>query len=393
MAKEIKKILEAGNKLPMNIQFFAEPEQTMVADGTVIKGETNTFDTGQGSGGIADNSGLTNADLTYQTYFLKRFLSTLRIGSTDLIWMKMAWADYNAPEGYQSLNFQRIQPFMTAPTPLTELETPTGEVATVAVVEHSYFEIGNVIYWSKKTLYKFIHDYKEKFTTELAINALETMDEITRNTVLEQATLVTYANGKTDINDLESGDILKTAEIRPITLRMRTENVNGHEQCNGKYLVITTNASMNDVQLDEYVLEGNHLNVEMGTLGNSQIIKIFDFMIYETKKSAVIPAGKSLWGYDNDSGFDVHIAVICGAEAYTNTGMQGKSKPKMINTPFGQLGLDPLKKIMAQAWCVEQFGAGVTTQEAVELLFHVPFESNLFQARTDYTIANAPDTP
>lgn len=234
-----------NKKIPFNLQFFATQANIMSPVGDTVDGNYIVQD-GQiiTVPGIAAAAG--GQQITYQQYFSLTFLDTFRASQEDFLLTSFAHTTESIPKGYGKIVHQRQGSMVTAINTLGELEIPPGQTIKIDTVEYSYAEYGNIIYFSRKTDREYIMNYKKKAVAELSINALETLEEITRNAIIGAATIHSFPGGKTSIDQLSVGDVALPADVRVSALRMRTSKIKPHKKT-GKYTMLVTNAHMEDL--------------------------------------------------------------------------------------------------------------------------------------------------
>jgi N4-gp56 family major capsid protein len=251
----------------------------------------------------------------------------------------------------QTVNYRRFDALAVATTPLTEGVTPGNETPTISQITATPEQYGSWVEISDKLDFTAPDPVLTEFTKQLAEQAAQTMDILTRD-VLAAGTNVQYADGVAGRGSVTSAGLLDVTEIRKAVRTMQSNKVAkitsilnastgvGTKPVNAAYIGIIGPYAHFDlkndakwIRVEEYGSQaGGTLPFEVGALDDVRFCLTNHPKIYTGAGAASI---------------DVHASLILGADAY---GMISPMGIENIIKGFGATGTDPLNQRATSGW-------------------------------------------
>lgn len=197
------------------------------------------------------------ADIAPAEFYSLQLLETIRLDADQYVYFKQA--DSMPIQGKaDKLTVRRWSALQAHTVPLTEGIPPISDKGSVKKYEMEAFQYGRYMEFTDKVDWKMVDPIVAHFSAEYSLVAMETLDMLARDALMQVAQ-VYYAGGvAVDPDDLTLDSQPSMQDLRKITLAMQKTLVK--PRSNGKYLVIGSPEFFFDMFSDATVKEYMTIN-------------------------------------------------------------------------------------------------------------------------------------
>lgn len=246
-----------------------------------------------------------------------------------------------------TINFRRFGKLSANTTPLVEGVTPDGKAASLTAISASTKQYGDYMLFTDLVDVTVVDDTLKHYTLELGYQANETLDILTRDTLLTGS--VFRPAGKATDAALAADNKPTINDFRAIVLSMKMNHI--APALNGKYVAFVSPAVMQDLIEDPQVQRLMQFGNTNQPIMDSEIVDIHGIKFIEAINTK-IDAGVGV------AGVNVHSSVVLGKEAYGVTTIQGEGDITTIVKALGSSGTeDALNQRQSIGWKVNAFTA------------------------------------
>lgn len=285
------------------------------------------------------------------------------------------------PKNYgDTVNWRRFAQLAVNTDALTEGVTPDGLTVSGSEVTAVIAQYGDVLYFTDVVDLLQLDKIRQEYTIELSYLAQEVLDTITRNVLANEGS-VYFANGKTAMTGLVTGDVPAIDDFRKIVLGMKKGHIKGNRKAGGKYVALVSPEVMYDLFDEDKVQNYMSYGRTNGMFADGQVVDMFGVRFEEVLNAPELDV-------DGEAGVVMaYDSIVIGHEAYAITKLEGAGV-KIITKGLGSAGTeDALDQRQSIGWKITGFGAKVLTPAAVVNYWSVPggAEATLEDPLGDYT--------
>jgi len=251
--------------------------------------------------------------------------------------------------GGKTIEFRKYDSLPKLTTPINEGVTPDGQKLNVTTITATVGQYGGYVTLTDVLLLTAIDNNLVEATKLIASQAGRTLDTITRNVLVGNATMDFFPNGKTQVSDLVGGaqsgnDYITVDLVRQVVRALKKQNT---EKVNGYYWGIIHPDIEYDLMSDpewkyphQYKDTSNLYENELGEIAGVRFVESTEAKIEKNKAKNGSTANAR----------DVYHTLIGGANAYGVTEVTGGGL-KHIVKPLGSAGsADPLDQRATVGW-------------------------------------------
>jgi N4-gp56 family major capsid protein len=294
---------------------------------------------------------------TIQTYYDKKLLDRL---VSNFVHFQFGQKRPIPKMGGKNINFRKFTSLNPATTVLTEGTTPTGSNINITQITASPNQYGNFVEVSDVLDMVAIDPVLDEMADVLGEQAAETLDVITRNTLVTSGTNLQFANGKTSNATIAAADVLTVTEIRKAIRTLK--NGKAKPLADGYYIAIVHPNAVYDLQGDNAWVNASQY-AGSTQIFNGEIGKLYGVRFVESPNAHT-------FGGVGVSSAQVYSTIVVGANAFGVVDVAGSSAVQNIIKPHGSAGTaDPLNQRATTGWKA-YFTAVVLEQAAMVQIRH-----------------------
>ena len=294
---------------------------------------------------------------TIQTYYDKKLLDRL---IANFVHFQFGQKRPIPRMGGKTINFRKFTSLTPTTTALTEGTTPTGSNINITQITASPAQYGNYVEVSDVLDMVAIDPVLDEMADVLGEQAAESLDVITRNTLVTGGTNIQFANGKTSNATVAIADVLTVTEIRKAIRTLK--NGKAKPLADGYYVAIVHPNAVYDLQGDSAWINASQY------AGSTQIFQGEIGKLYGVR--FVESPNAYSFGTVGASSATVYSTIIVGANAFGVVDVAGSSAVQNIIKPHGSAGTaDPLNQRATTGWKA-MFTAVVLEQAAMVQIRH-----------------------
>lgn len=294
---------------------------------------------------------------TIQTYYDKKLLDRL---VSNFVHFQFGQKRPIPKMGGKTINFRKFTSLNPATTVLTEGTTPTGSNINITQITASPNQYGNFVEVSDVLDMVAIDPVLDEMADVLGEQAAETLDVITRNTLVTSGTNLQFANGKTSNATIAAADVLTVTEIRKAIRTLK--NGKAKPLADGYYIAIVHPNAVYDLQGDSAWVNASQY-AGSTQIFNGEIGKLYGVRFVESPNAHT-------FGGVGASSAQVYSTIVVGANAFGVVDVAGSSAVQNIIKPHGSAGTaDPLNQRATTGWKA-YFTAVVLEQAAMVQIRH-----------------------
>lgn len=294
---------------------------------------------------------------TIQTYYDKKLLDRLL---SNFVHFQFGQKRPIPRMGGKTINFRKFTSLTPTTTALTEGTTPTGSNINITQITASPAQYGNYVEVSDVLDMVAIDPVLDEMADVLGEQAAESLDVITRNTLVTGGTNIQFANGKTSNATVAIADVLTVTEIRKAIRTLK--NGKAKPLADGYYVAIVHPNAVYDLQGDSAWINASQY------AGSTQIFQGEIGKLYGVR--FVESPNAYSFGTVGASSATVYSTIIVGKDAFGVVDVAGSSAVQNIIKPHGSAGTaDPLNQRATTGWKA-MFTAVVLEQAAMVQIRH-----------------------
>jgi N4-gp56 family major capsid protein len=229
---------------------------------------------------------------------------------------------------------------LTEGTPGAAMDATWREVVVTVSQYGQYLQVTDVA--ALQALDKVVPQYVEAFGESMR----DAIDLVTRD-ILVAGTNVQFASDAGSRAQVGSGDVLSLAELREAKRTLLKNNVPGHPQTNGKYVVTTSPDGLFDLEADSNI---TNIWQNAGERGMSN--QLFDTAFQD------LPLGFRLFITTNTRNFidaglssaDVHATLVFGEEWFGTVDYDSLPSEVIVKERGSGGTSDPLNQLATVGW-------------------------------------------